>query len=134
MIRRKTLLFVMIVSFGVNIMEATASSAYYRGFMVKSIANKLTKKRKEKSKIEKICQTKIFNISNNQTFVEESCKRPAIYLTQSQQVIRVFTVLCVWVLFVSACCNMDEERRGETTDFICGMIVADFVDSVFDSD
>jgi len=134
MIRRKTLLFVMIVSFGVNIMEATASSAYYRGFMVKSIANKLTKKRKEKSKIEKICQTKIFNISSKQTFVEESCKRPAIYLTQSQQVIRVFTVLCVWVLFVSACCNMDEERRGETTDFICGMIVADFVDSVFDSD
>ena len=50
MISRKTLLFVMIVSFGVNIMEATASSAYYRGFMVKSIANKLTKKSKEKVK------------------------------------------------------------------------------------
>ena len=134
MINRKTLLFVMIVSFGVNIMEATGSSAYYRGFMVKSIANKLTKKRKEKSKLEKICQTKIFNISSEQTFVEESCMRPAIYLTQSQQAIRLFAVLCVWVLFVSACCNMDERERGETTDFICGMIVADFVDSVFDHD
>ena len=48
MISRKTLLFVMIVSFGVNIMEATGSSAYYRGFMVKSIANKLTKKARKK--------------------------------------------------------------------------------------
>lgn len=134
MINRKTLLFVMIVSFGVNIMETTGSSAYYRGFMVKSIANKLTKKSKEKSKVEKICQTKIFNISSEQTFIKEDCMRPAIYLTQSQQSIRVFAVLCVWLLFVSACCNMDERERGETTDFICGMIVADFVDSVFDSD
>jgi hypothetical protein len=134
MISRKTLLFVMIISFGVNIMEATSSSAYYRGFMVKSIANKLTKKSKEKSKLEKICQTKIFNISSKQTFVEESCMRPAIYLTQSQQVIRLFAVVCVWVLFISACCNMDDRRRGETTDFICGMIVADFIDSVFDHD
>lgn len=134
MISRKTLLFVMIVSFGVNIMEATASSAYYRGFMVKSIANKLTKKSKEKGKVEKICQTKIFNISSEQTFVEDSCMRPVIYLTQSQQVIRLFAVLCVWVLFVSACCNMNDKERGEATDFICGMIVADFVDSVFDHD
>ena len=134
MISRKTLLFVMIVSFGVNIMEATASPAYYRGFMVKSLANKLTKKGREKNKVEKICQTKILNISSEQTFVEERCMRPAIYLTQSQQVIRLFAVVCVWVLFISACCNMDEERRGETTDFICGMIVADFIDSVFDSD
>ena len=110
MISRKTLLFVMIVSFGVNIMEATGSSAYYRGFMVKSIANKLTKKRKEKSKLEKICQTKIFNISSEQTFVEESCMRPAIYLTQSQQVIRLL-LLCVRVLFASACCNMNIRKR-----------------------
>ena len=58
---------------------------------------------------------------------------PAIYLTQSQQSIRLFAV-CVWVLFVSACCNMNDKERGEATDFICGMIVADFVDSVFDSD
>lgn len=115
-------------------MEATASSAYYRGFMVKSLTNKLTKKHNEKSKIEKICQTKIFNISSEQTFVEESCKRPAIYLTQSQQVIRVFAVLCVWVLFVSACCNMDDRDRDEAGEFICGMIVADFVDSIFDHD
>ena len=97
MISKKPYYLIMIISIGINIMEATGSSAYYRGFMVKSIANKLTKKSKEKSKVEKICQTKIFNISGEQTFIEEDCMRPAIYLTQSQQTIRVCAVLCVWM-------------------------------------
>lgn len=132
MISNRSLL-ILIIGIGLNIMEVSSSSAYYRGFMVKSIANKLTKKHKQ-VEIEKICQTKILNISSDKTFVEESCMRPIIYLTEYEQVVRIITVCAVLLLFVSACCNMDDREKGETTDFICGMIVADFVDSLFDSD
>ena len=112
-------------------MEVTSSSAFYRGFMVKSIMNKASKSSKEKQKIPSICQSKILNISSQHTYVEESCMRPAIYLTDAQQSIRLFAMVCVWILFISACCNMEERERGEMfAEFACGMI-ADFVDSVF---
>ena len=115
-------------------MEVTSSSPFYRGFMVKSIMNKASKSSKEKQKIPSICQSKILNISSQHTYVEESCMRPVIYLTYAQQSIRLFVTACVWIIFVSACCNMDERDRDEAGEFICGIIVADFVDSVFDHD
>ena len=134
MISNRSLLLIMIIGIGVNIMEVTSSSAFYRGFMVKSIMNKASKSSKETQKIPSICQTKILNISSQHTYVEESCMRPVRYLTDAQQSIRLFAMVCVWILFISACCNMEERERGEFAEFACGMIVADFVDSVFDHD
>ena len=60
--------------------------------------------------------------------------RPVMYLNICTTRERLFAMVCVWIIFVSACYNMDERDREEAGEFICGMIVADFVDSVFDHD
>ena len=132
MMNRRTLLMIMLISFGVNIIEVTSSASYYRGFMVKTMINKVNKKSKERKEVEKICQSKIFNISSEQTFVTESCMRPVKYLTPTQQVIKSVAVIAVYMIFIGAFCNMNSRDREDATDFICGMIVADFVDSLFD--
>ena len=134
MISRKTLLFVMIVSFGVNIMEATASPAYYRGFMVKSLANKLTKKGREKSKVEKICQTKILHTFDNTTITEETCIKPKIYLTPTQKMLRRVFAMAVITMAIMGCLNMDSRDREEMFDIWMGMVAADVVDSFFEDD
>tara|TARA_B100001173_G_C15688749_1_gene421103 strand:+ start:97 stop:495 length:399 start_codon:yes stop_codon:yes gene_type:complete len=128
----RTLLLIILISFGVNIMQTTSSSSYYRGFMVKTMINKVSKKSKERQEVEKICQSKIFNISSEQTFVTESCVRPVKYYTPTQQVIRTVAVFAIYIIFIGAFCNMNSRDREDASDFICGMIVADFVDSLFD--
>jgi len=122
----------MLISFGVNIIQTTSSSSYYRGFMVKSIINKASKKSKERKEIEKICQSKIFNISSQHTFVTENCVPPVKYYTPTQQVTRTVAVFAIYMIFIGAFCNMNSRDKEEATDFIFGMIVADVVDGLFD--
>ncbi len=132
MMNHRTLLLIMLISFGVNIMQATSSSSYYRGFMVKSIINKASKKSKERKEIEKICQSKILNISSQQTIVTESCVPPVKYLSPAQKVITTVAVFAVYIIFIGAFCNMNSRDKEDATDFIFGMIVADVVDGLFD--
>ena len=100
--------------------------------MVKSIINKASKKSKERKEIEKICQSKIFNISSQHTFVTEKCVPPVKYYTPTQQVIRTVAVFAIYMIFIGAFCNMNSRDKEDATDFIFGMIVADIVDGLFD--
>ena len=132
MMNRRTLLMIMLISFGVNIIEVTSSASYYRGFMVKTMINKVNKKSKERKEVEKICQSKIFNISSQQTIVTESCVPPVKYLSPAQKVITTVAVFSVYIIFIGAFCNMNSRDKEDATDFIFGMIVADVVDGLFD--
>ena len=100
--------------------------------MVKTMINKVNKKSKERKEVEKICQSKIFNISSQQTIVTESCVPPVKYLSPAQKVITTVAVFSVYIIFIGAFCNMNSRDKEDATDFIFGMIVADVVDGLFD--
>ena len=85
--RTRTFALILLISFGVNIIETSARNGFYKGYMLQSVMNKARKRNRTMPEIKKICQTTILNISNDKTIVTERCIKPKIYLTATQKIV-----------------------------------------------
>lgn len=132
--RTRTFTLILLISFGVNIIETSARNGFYKGYMLQSVINKARKRNRTIPVIKKICQTKILNISNDKTIVTERCIKPKIYLTATQKIVNTIFMLAILTLVTSACVNMNDRDREEIFDMWMGMAAANLVDSIFDDD
>ena len=132
--RTRTFALILLISFGVNIIETSASNGFYKGYMIQSVMNKARKRNRTIPVIKKICQTKILNISNDKTIITEKCVEPKLYLTVTQKIVNTIFMLAILTLVSCACVNMNDREREELFDMWMGMATADLVDSIFDDD
>ena len=132
--RTRTFTLILLISFGVNIIETSARNGFYKGYMLQSVINKARKRNRTMPVIKKICQTTILNISNDKTIVTERCIKPKIYLTATQKIVNTIFMLAILTLVTSACVNMNDRDREELFDMWMGMAAANLVDSIFDDD
>ena len=132
--RTRTFTLILLISFGVNIIETSARNGFYKGYMLQSVINKARKRNRTMPVIKKICQTTILNISNDKTIITERCIKPKIYLTATQKIVNTIFMLAILTLVTSACVNMNDRDREELFDMWMGMAAANLVDSIFDDD
>jgi len=132
--RTRTFALILLISFGVNIIETSARNGFYKGYMLQSVMNKARKRNRTMPEIKKICQTTILNISNDKTIVTERCIKPKIYLTATQKIVNTIFMLAILTLVTSACVNMNDRDREELFEMWMGMAAANLVDSIFDDD
>ena len=130
----RTFTLILLISFGINIIETSAGNGFYKGYVIQSVMNKARKRNRTMPVIKKICQTKILNISSDKTIITEKCVEPKLYLTAGQKIINTLLMLAILTLVISSCINMNDRDREELVDMWLGMAAANLVDSIFDDD
>lgn len=130
----RTFSLMLLISFGINIIETSAGNGFYKGYVIQSVMNRGKKRNRPFPIVEKICQTKILNISSDKTIITEKCVEPKLYLTATQKTINTLLILSILTLVISACVNMNDRDREELIDMWMGMAAANLVDSIFDDD
>ena len=130
----RTFSLLLLISFGINIIETSAGNGFYKGYVIQSVINRGKKRNRSFPIVEKICQTKILNISSDKTIITEKCVEPKLYLTDGQKMINTLLILAILTLVIIACVNMNHRDREELADMWLGMAAANLVDSIFDDD
>ena len=130
----RTFSLMLLISFGINIIETSAGNGFYKGYIIQSVINRGKKRNRSFPIVEKICQTKILNISSDKTIITEKCVEPKLYLTVGQKTINTLLLLAILTLVICACVNMNDRDREELCDMWLGMAAANLVDSMFDDD
>ena len=131
--------FIVTIMFMCLFVNVSNASSFSDGFMYGTITNSIDKSVRKNVEppqpVEKFryCMTNIQNDPLSETtHVREKCV--IVYEEPKPSLLSMILFLFCILSWVCFCINADDDQRADACQFVAGMMVADIVDSMFNSD